>query len=53
MAVEPLEFDGSTSIGRRAVVCARWTDDLYRARRCPPEEWQRRYGTHGVDTIWT
>ena len=53
VAVEPLQLDGSGSIGRRAVVCARWTDEAYRARRCPPEEWQRRYGTHGVDTIWT
>ena len=53
MAVEPLQLDGSGSIGRRAVVCARWTDEAYRARRCPPEEWQRRYGAHGVDTIWT
>ncbi|KAI3429602.1 hypothetical protein D9Q98_005688 [Chlorella vulgaris] len=52
MAVEPLHLDGS-SAGRRAVVCARWNDGEYKRRRCPPAEWQRRYGEYGVDTIWT
>lgn len=51
MAVEPLALDGSSS-GRRAVVCARWNDAEYKRRRCPPEEWARRYGEHGVQQIW-
>lgn len=53
MAVEPLHFDSGTPLGRFAVVCARWDDDSYRRRRCPPHEWQRRYGKHGVERIWT
>ncbi|KAI7843079.1 hypothetical protein COHA_003250 [Chlorella ohadii] len=52
MCVHPLELDG-TPADRRAVVCARWSDEEYRARRCPPHEWTRRYGTHGVEQIWT
>ena len=32
---------------RLAVVCAAWTDAAYRAARCPPGEWERRYrGTY-------
>ncbi|PSC69323.1 hypothetical protein C2E20_7169 [Micractinium conductrix] len=53
VTVEPLQPDGSAAIGRRAVVCARWNDEAYRQRRCPPHEWQRRYGTHGFTHIWT
>ncbi|KAL4443866.1 hypothetical protein ABPG75_011603 [Micractinium tetrahymenae] len=53
VAVEPLRFECGSPIGRRAVVCARWNDDEYRWRRCPPHEWQRRYGKHGVTQIWT
>lgn len=53
MAVEALLPDGSAPIGRPAVVCARWSDEAYRQRRCPPEEWARRYGGHGVTHIWT
>ena len=52
MCVEPLHLDGSGGIGRRAVVCARWNDAEYRRRRCPPDEWQRRYVQHGVDQVW-
>ncbi|EFN60065.1 hypothetical protein CHLNCDRAFT_18676 [Chlorella variabilis] len=40
-------------VGVLAVVCARWDDAQYRRRRCPPDEWQRRYGRHGVQQIWT
>jgi len=38
--------------GRLAVVCARYSDEEYRRERCPPDEFQRRYGRHGVDVIW-
>ncbi|GAB4822485.1 hypothetical protein N2152v2_009531 [Parachlorella kessleri] len=51
VAVEPHHLDGSPT-GRKAVMCARWNDADYKRRRCPPEEWQRRYGKHGVDRIW-
>lgn len=37
---------------RAAVICARNTDANYRQRRCPPEEWERRYGKHGLTSIW-
>lgn len=53
VAVEPLHSDSGRPLGRRAVVCARWDDASYRQRRCPPHEWQRRYGEHGVERIWT
>ena len=46
--------DGSnlTLDERAAVICARNTDENYRQRRCPDEEWQRRYGKHGLTTLW-
>lgn len=34
------------------VVCARFEDAEYKARRCPPDEWQRRYGRFGLDRVW-
>lgn len=34
------------------VLCASNTDDAYRARRCPPEEWARRWAVHGIDRVW-
>jgi hypothetical protein len=37
---------------RPAVICARNTDENYRKTRCPPEEWERRYGKHGLTSIW-
>lgn len=37
---------------RPAVICARNTDENYRQTRCPPEEWERRYGKHGLTSIW-
>ncbi len=39
---------------RRApqVLCAAWSDEAYRARRCPPAEWQARYGRLGIDRVW-
>ncbi|GLC37646.1 hypothetical protein PLESTB_000798000 [Pleodorina starrii] len=52
VAVEPLELPGARPIGRRAVVCARNTDADYRAGRCPPAEWNRRWSVHGIDRVW-
>jgi hypothetical protein len=44
---------------RLAVVCAAWNDADYRAARCPPDEWARRYtGTHpdgspfAIQAVW-
>lgn len=34
------------------VVCGRFDDEEYKARRCPPDEFQKRYGQFGVHTIW-
>jgi len=47
------ESDGSPAEeDRPAVICARNTDENYRQTRCPPEEWERRYGKHGLTSIW-
>lgn len=51
VAVEPLGLDDEP-IGRMAVLCARFSDEEYKARRCPPDEFQRRWGAHGIDRIW-
>lgn len=51
LAVEPTELDGAPT-GRPAVVCGRWNDADYKARRCPPDEWQQRYVQHGVERVW-
>lgn len=37
---------------RAQVLCARYTDEEYRARRCPPDEWARRWGAWGVERVW-
>ena len=37
---------------RRAVLCAANTDEAYRAARCPPDEWARRWGRWGIEKIW-
>lgn len=37
---------------RPAVLCCRYTDEGYRAKRCPPEEFQSRYGQFGIDHIF-
>ena len=34
------------------VLCTKWTDAEYRAERCSPQEWNRRYTQHGVDRVW-
>ncbi len=48
-----LEEDGTPAgEDRPAVICARNTDENYRKTRCPPEEWERRYGKHGLTSIW-
>lgn len=35
-----------------AVLCTKWVDQSYKNRRCPPEEWDRRYTQFGVDKVW-
>ena len=54
VAVKPTPFDdcNSNEEERTAVICARNTDEAYRAKRCPPAEWSRRYGRHGLTSIW-
>jgi hypothetical protein len=37
---------------RPAVICAMNTDENYRKTRCAPEEWERKYGKHGLTSIW-
>ena len=44
-------FAGTQS-ERTAVICARNSDQAYRQSRCPQEEWERRYGRHGLSSIW-
>lgn len=51
VAVQPTNLDG-TPAGRTAVICARNSDTEYKARRCPPDEWARRWGVHGLDRVW-
>ena len=34
------------------VMCARWDEEQYKAIRCGPEEFQRRWGVYGIDKIW-
>lgn len=53
LAVRPSAFfDHAVESRRTAVICGRNTDENYRKTRCPPEEWERRYGKHGLTTIW-
>jgi hypothetical protein len=35
------------------VLCGANTDDHYRATRCPPDEWQRRWTVHGINSVWS
>ncbi|KAG2491756.1 hypothetical protein HYH03_009917 [Edaphochlamys debaryana] len=51
VGVDPTDLGGRPA-GRRAVICARNTDADYRAMRCPPAEWARRWGAHGVERVW-
>lgn len=34
------------------VICAKWNDDAYKARRCPPEEWAQRWSPYGIESVW-
>ncbi|KAL6757989.1 hypothetical protein V8C86DRAFT_2609319 [Haematococcus lacustris] len=52
VAVTPHSLQGEPQYELRAVVCARWNDEDYKARRCPPEEWQRRWAPHGITRVW-
>ncbi|CAD7697545.1 unnamed protein product [Ostreobium quekettii] len=51
VAVRPVTPEGVPE-ERMAVLCCRYTDKEYRERRCPPEEFHRRYGQYGIDTIF-
>ncbi|KAG2427811.1 hypothetical protein HXX76_012135 [Chlamydomonas incerta] len=51
VGVEPTDLAGRP-LGRKAVVCAANTDADYRAMRCPPPEWERRWGVHGIQAVW-
>lgn len=37
---------------RHQVLCGANTDEHYRRTRCPPDEWQRRWAVHGIDSVW-
>ncbi len=52
VAVEPESLEPGGGADRLAVVCARWDDASYKAARCPPEEWARRYAPHGLAAVW-
>eukprot|EP00198_Chlamydomonas_reinhardtii_P011224 XP_001700561.1 predicted protein [Chlamydomonas reinhardtii] len=51
VAVQPADLEGR-ALGRKAVVCAANTDADYKAMRCPPQEWERRWGVHGIQAVW-
>ena len=34
------------------VLCAKYTDEEYKARRCPPAEFESRWAVHGVTRVW-
>jgi len=51
VAVEAEELDGTTC-KQLALICARFSDEEYKSKRCPPEEWQKRYVQYGVDRVW-
>merc|ERR1712226_183302 len=50
-AVDASEMDGSVC-PRPAVITVASDDETYRTARCPPEEFQRRYGQYGIDRVW-
>jgi hypothetical protein len=52
MAVEPICFHTNHSLRRSAVICGANTDANYKATRCPPDEWERRYGRYNIGTLW-
>jgi len=51
VAVEAEEEDG-TPCKQLALICARFTDEEYKKKRCPPDEFHRRYLQHGIDRVW-
>jgi hypothetical protein len=42
----------TADVRQTAVICARNSDQAYKQTRCPPDEWERRYGRHGLSSIW-
>jgi hypothetical protein len=34
------------------VLCGANDDARYKATRCPPDEWARRWSKHGVERVW-
>ncbi|KAF5841123.1 hypothetical protein DUNSADRAFT_14299 [Dunaliella salina] len=51
VSVDVQTLEGQAT-GRRAVICAAWDDEHYKATRCPPEEWHNRWSVHGVQQVW-
>lgn len=35
------------------VLCGGNTDEHYKVTRCPPDEWQRRWSVHGINSVWS
>ena len=35
------------------MLCGANTDEHYKATRCPPDEWQRRWGVYDIDSVWS
>ncbi|CAG9463442.1 unnamed protein product [Pedinophyceae sp. YPF-701] len=52
VVVQPQPLAPSAEPPRLAVLCARYSDEEYKAARCPPGEFHRRYGRHGIDRVW-
>ncbi|KAF6259418.1 hypothetical protein COO60DRAFT_1008858 [Scenedesmus sp. NREL 46B-D3] len=52
LAVQPYTLDGHMLTERLAVLCGANTDAHYKATRCPPDEWARRWCVHGIDRVW-
>ncbi|KXZ49783.1 hypothetical protein GPECTOR_19g234 [Gonium pectorale] len=51
VAVRPTDLAGRP-VGRKAVICAANTDADYAALRCPPADWEARWGRHGITRVW-
>eukprot|EP00850_Spirogloea_muscicola_P014221 SM000100S09448 [mRNA] locus=s100:405144:410147:+ [translate_table: standard] len=53
LAVVPESLDGQ-ALGRRAVLCSRYSNEEYRSVRCQgsEDEYHRRYGRYGINKIW-
>lgn len=52
LAVQPYDLAGQAPTAQLAVLCGANTDEHYKATRCPPDEWARRWSIHGIDRVW-